>query len=202
LSESEEIPLTPIGREQIHKLESALLIASIFSPRVLEELENPKERLTWIDSLAVAAAALAREKAKMSIPQIAEELGRTEATIRNHLQGKTKAGQIVRETYERFLREGVKIQLPTELFKEKYVPLGEGVEAEKISKLQSELDSFKAKISEYESRISEYQSRISEYESRISEYESKLKGYEGKISHAKQVLSSIMEALNKLSSEL
>jgi probable regulatory domain-containing protein len=202
LSESEEIPLTPIGREQIHKLESALLIASIFSPRVLEELENPKERLTWIDSLAVAAAALAREKAKMSIPQIAEELGRTEATIRNHLQGKTKAGQIVRETYERFLREGVKIQLPTELFKEKYAPLGEGVEAEKISKLQSELDSLKAKISEYESRISEYQSRISEYESRISEYESKLKGYEGKVSHAKQVLSSIMEALNKLSSEL
>jgi len=195
LSESEEIPLTPIGREQIHKLESALLIASIFSPRVLEELENPRERLTWIDSLAVAAAALAREKAKMSIPQIAEELGRTEATIRNHLQGKTKAGQIVRETYERFLREGVKIQLPTELFKEKYAPLGEGVEAEKISKLQSELDSLKAKISEYESRISEYQSRISEYESR-------LKGYEDRISRVKQVLSSVMETLNRLSSEL
>jgi predicted transcriptional regulator len=70
--DSEEIPLMPIGREQIHKLESALLIASIFSPRVLEELENPRERLTWIDSLAVAAAVLAREKAKMSIPQIAE----------------------------------------------------------------------------------------------------------------------------------
>jgi probable regulatory domain-containing protein len=167
LSGSEEIPLTPIGREQIHKLESALLIASIFSPRVLEELENPKERLTWIDSLAVAAAALAREKAKMSISQIAEELGRTEATIRNHLQGKTKAGQIVRETYERFLREGVKIQLPTELFEEKYAPLSEGVEAEKISKLQSELDSLKAKVS-----------------------------------YAKQVLTSVMEALSKLSSEL
>lgn len=42
MSESEEVPLTPIGRVQIHKLESALLIASIFSPRVLEELENPK----------------------------------------------------------------------------------------------------------------------------------------------------------------
>ncbi|MCD6236103.1 MAG: helix-turn-helix domain-containing protein, partial [Thaumarchaeota archaeon] len=106
---SEEVPLTPVGREQIHKLESALLIASIFSPTVLKELENPKERLTWIDSLAVAAAALAREKAKMSIPQIADELGRSESTVRNHLQGKTKAGQIVRETYERFLREGVKI---------------------------------------------------------------------------------------------
>ncbi|MEM1977235.1 MAG: transcriptional regulator [Nitrososphaerota archaeon] len=195
MSGNEEIPLMPIGREQIHKLESALLIASIFSPRVLEELENPRERLTWIDSLAVAAAALAREKAKMSIPQIAEELGRTEATIRNHLQGKTKAGQIVRETYESFLREGVRIQLPTELFREKYARLGEGAETEKISQLQSELESLKARISEYESKLSEYQSRI-------SEYESKLRSYESRISHAKQVLASLIEAITRLSSEL
>ncbi len=107
-----EVSLTPVGKEQIHRLESALLIGSILRPDVLEELRNPAERLTWVDSLAVAAAALAREKARMTVPQIAEELGRTEATIRNHLQGKTKAGQIVRETYERFLREGVKIELP------------------------------------------------------------------------------------------
>lgn len=195
MSGNEEIPLMPIGREQIHKLESALLIASIFSPRVLEELENPRERLTWIDSLAVAAAALAREKAKMSIPQIAEELGRAEATIRNHLQGKTKAGQIVRETYERFLREGVRIQLPAELFREKYARLGEGAETEKISQLQSELESLKARISEYESKLLEYQSRI-------SEYESKLRSYESRISHAKQVLASLIEAITRLSSEL
>jgi len=195
LSGNEEIPLMPIGREQIHKLESALLIASIFSPRVLEELENPRERLTWIDSLAVAAAALAREKAKMSIPQIAEELGRAEATIRNHLQGKTKAGQIVRETYERFLREGVRIQLPAELFREKYARLGEGAETEKISQLQSELESLKARISEYESKLLEYQSRI-------SEYESKLRSYESRISHAKQMLASLIEAITRLSSEL
>ncbi len=107
-----EVSLTPVGKEQIHRLESALLIGSILRPDVLEELRNPAERLTWVDSLAVAAAALAREKAKMTITQIAEELGRTEATIRNHIQGKTKAGQIVKETYEKFLREGVKIELP------------------------------------------------------------------------------------------
>ncbi len=105
-----EIPLSPIGREEIHKLESALLVGSIFRREVLEALRNPEERTTWVDSLAVAAAALAREKAKMSVTQIAEELGRTEATIRNHLQGKTKAGQIVRETYERLTREGLKIE--------------------------------------------------------------------------------------------
>jgi len=95
-----EVPLSPVGREQIHKLESVLLVNSILRPEVLEELKNPEERITWVDSLAVAAAALAREKAKMLVSQIAEELGRTEATIRNHLQGKTRAGQIVRETYE------------------------------------------------------------------------------------------------------
>ncbi|MDJ0270175.1 MAG: hypothetical protein NXY59_06495 [Aigarchaeota archaeon] len=106
-----EVPLSPVGREQIHKLESALLIGSILRPDVIEELRNPEERLTWVDSLAVAAA-LAREKAKLSVSQIADEIGRSEATIRNHLQGKTKAGQIVRETYEKFAREGVNITLP------------------------------------------------------------------------------------------
>jgi len=174
---SEEIPLTPVGREDIHKLESALLIASIFSPRVLEELENPRERLTWIDSLAVAAAALAREKAKMTVSQIAEELGRSEATIRNHLQGKTKAGQIVRETYERFLREGVKIPSPPELFKEKYASLAESAAKEaqeEVQKLRAELDSLRSKLSDYER----------------------------KISSAKEVLTSVSETLNKLVSEL
>ena len=181
---SEEIPLTPVGRDQIHKLESALLIASIFSPTVLKELENPTERLTWIDSLAVAAAALAREKAKMSVPQIAEELGRSEATIRNHLQGKTKAGQIVRETYERFLREGVKIPSLPELFKEKYAPLAESAAKEaqeKVQKLKSEVESLQSKL---------------------SEYESKLKEYEKKLSSAKEVLATVSETLNKLMAEL
>lgn len=186
---SEEIPLNPVGREEIHKLETALLITSIFSPTVLEELENPKERLTWVDSLAVAAAALAREKAKMTIPQIAEELGRSEATIRNHLQGKTKAGQIVRETYERFLKEGVRIPSPPELFKEKYAPLAESAaEREEVRKLRSELESLKFKISEYESKL--------------SDYEEKLKKYEEKISYAKEVLASVTETISKLSSEL
>ena len=178
---SEEVPLTPVGREQIHKLESALLIASIFSPTVLKELENPKERLTWIDSLAVAAAALAREKAKMSIPQIADELGRSESTVRNHLQGKTKAGQIVRETYERFLREGVKIPSAIELFKEKYGELVEAKPSEEVEKLKKELESTKSQLEELRSKIEEY---------------------EKKISDAKTVLSSVIETLNKLSSEL
>jgi len=106
-----EVPLKPIGREEIHKLETALLLGTLFSPKVLELLRNPDERLTWVDSLAVAAGALAREKAGMTISQIAEDLGRSEGTIRNHLKGKTKAGELVIETYNKFVREGVKIEI-------------------------------------------------------------------------------------------
>ena len=95
----------PIGREEIHRLEAALLIGSLFRPEVMEEIRNSGERLTWVDSLAVAAGALARSKAGMSVSEIAEELGRTEQTIREHLKGETKAGKIVSETYELF-KEG------------------------------------------------------------------------------------------------
>ena len=159
---SEEVPLTPIGREQIHKLESALLIGSILRPDVLEELRKAEERLTWVDSLAVAAAALARERAKMTVSQIADELGRSEATIRNHLGGKTKAGQIVRETYERFLKEGVKLELPS-IFElkqpslEEAIRSGEVVRREEIEKLK---ERYEAEINDLKSQLSELRSKI------------------------------------------
>jgi len=159
---SEEVPLTPIGREQIHKLESALLIGSILRPDVLEELRKAEERLTWVDSLAVAAAALARERAKMTVSQIADELGRSEATIRNHLGGKTKAGQIVRETYERFLKEGVKLELPS-IFElkqpslEEAIRSGEVVRREEIEKLK---ERYEAEINNLKNQLSELRSKI------------------------------------------
>ncbi len=131
----EEVSLKPIGREEIHKLESALLVGTLFRSEVLEALKNPEERLTWVDSLAVAAGALAREKAGMSVSEIAEDLGRSESTIRNHLTGKTKAGKLVRETYDRFAREGVKIEI---------------LEAEKISK---ELEEERKKREELEKKL-------------------------------------------------
>ncbi|MBS7637959.1 transcriptional regulator, partial [Candidatus Bathyarchaeota archaeon] len=98
---SEEISLSPLGKEQINKLEAALLIGTIFRSDVLEELKDPSERLTWVDSLAVAAAAIARERARMTVSQIAEDIGRSEVAVRNHLTGKTKAGQLTRQTLER-----------------------------------------------------------------------------------------------------
>lgn len=151
-----EIPLSPIGREQIHKLEAILLINSIFRPDVLEELKKSEERITWVDSLAVAAAALAREKAKITVSQIADELGRTEATIRNHLQGKTRAGQIVKETYEKISRENVTVTLP------------EFISAEEIKRLKSELEEEHKRRLEVENILKEIQALLAQMLDRVS----------------------------------
>ncbi|PCN50875.1 regulator [Candidatus Geothermarchaeota archaeon ex4572_27] len=134
------MPLSPVGREEIHKLEAALLVGTLFRPEVLQALKDPSERLTWVDSLAVAAAALARQKAGMSVTAIAEELGRTEATIRGHLTGKTKAGQLVQQTYERFVKEGVKIEVTP---------------AVEESKLREELEEERRRREEAERRLQE-----------------------------------------------
>jgi len=143
---SEEISLTPIGREAIHKLEAALLAGTLLRQEVLSMLKEASERLTWVDSLAVAAAALAREKAKMPISQIADELGRTEATIRNHLAGKTKAGQLVKETYEKFASKGVEI--PSLTFLDEIESLKKQLENERNQKsnLEKKLISIKEKL--------------------------------------------------------
>ncbi len=121
----------PVGREEIHSLETALLIGSLFRPEVMEEIRNSAERLTWVDSLAVAAGALARSKAGMSLSEIAEELGRTESTLRDHLKGGTKAGKIVLETFD-LLKKGEldldKILLDTSTIREK------------LEKIRSEID--------------------------------------------------------------
>jgi len=108
---AEEIPLKPLGRQDIHKLETALVIATLLRKDVLEKIRESTERLTWIDSLAVAAGALARSKAGMTVSEIADDLGRSEATIRRHLQKKTEAAKLIFETYERFTKEGVKVEV-------------------------------------------------------------------------------------------
>jgi len=128
-----QLNFNPISREEIHKLETALLVGTLFRPEVIEEIRDSSERLTWVDSLAVSAGALARSKAGMTVSEIAEELGRTEATIREHLKGESKAGKLVNETYE-LLKEG-KLQID-ELFlksereklKERLIKLKEEIE--------------------------------------------------------------------------
>lgn len=180
---SEEIPLRPMGKSDIHKLETALLLATLFRPDVIEEIRKAEERLTWVDSLAVAAAALAREKAGMPVSRIADELGRSEATIRNHLTGKTKAGKLVRETYEKFLREGVKIELPETLVKE--VP----VKVEEIEKkYKKEIEELKKRLEESKKKIEELTNAKKELEEKLAKIESEKKVLEEKINKIKEII--------------
>ena len=138
----EKVPVRPTSAREVRELEIALIIGTLFRPDVINEILDPKEFTTWVDSLAVAAGALAREKAGYPVSKIAEELGRTEATIRNHLQGKTKAGQLVRETYEKLVRGELKIALP-------------------LCK-PGEVEELKKKVSELEKRIEDAAAKISE----------------------------------------
>lgn len=145
-AEEVEIPLKPITRTDIHRLEIALMLGTLLRPDVIERIKVPEERLTWIDSLGVAAGALARSSAGMPVSRIAEELGRSEATIRRHLAGKTEAGRLVRETYERFAREGVRIELPSELL---------GARGEEVEKLRRERDELAERLARVREKLKE-----------------------------------------------
>ena len=136
-----EVPLTPVGREDIRRLEAALLVGALFRPEVMEALRDPTERLTWIDSLAAAAAALARQKAGMPVRQIADEVGLSESAIRRHLEGKTKAGELIKKVYEQFAREGVKVELPVEVERARELE-------EKLSKARSAMEEVAKRLEE------------------------------------------------------
>ena len=142
---NEEITLKPISKRDVHRLETALMVATLLRPDVLEKIREPSERLTWLDSLAVAAGALARSRAGYTVMRIADELGRSEATIRNHIRGKTEAGRLVLETYERFVREGIKIELPTE-----------------VERRDKEIEELRIKLKSYEEKLLAIKRRLEE----------------------------------------
>ncbi|MEM4482052.1 MAG: transcriptional regulator [Desulfurococcaceae archaeon] len=106
------IPTKPLGKREISQLEMALIVGTLYRPEVLELANDPIERSTWIDSLGVAAAAFARYKAGIPISQISEELGRSELTVKGHLNQKTRVGKLVAETYEKLKRGELKLAIP------------------------------------------------------------------------------------------
>ncbi len=136
------VPLRPIGAKEVRELELALVIATMLRSDIFQEILEPSEFTTWLDSLAVAAGALAREKAGYPISKIAEELGRTESTIRNHLQGKTKAGKLVIETYEMLKRGKIKIAL--------------------LTQSMEEVEELRVKVKELESKLREVKETLSQ----------------------------------------
>ncbi len=151
------VPVKPTSAKEVRELEIALIIGTILRPDVFKEILQPREFTTWVDSLAVAAGALAREKAGYPISKIAEELGRTETTIRNHLQGKTKAGQLVKETYEMLKRGKLQLFVPAQV-----------VPAEEVEKIKKEKEELEKKLSEYEARVKECEEKITKVKETLS----------------------------------
>jgi len=164
-----EVPLRPLGREDVQKLEAVLLLGTVSRHDVIEKMRSadPKDRITWIDSLAVAAGALAREKAGMNVPRIADELGRGEQTIRSHLTGKTEAGRLVRETYEMLVR-GEKVL--SFMIREAEAPSKEDVE-----KLKLELEKERKEKAELQERLGKLQSKIEDAVKALEEALNRLK---------------------------
>lgn len=178
------IPLRPTGKKEIQQLEMALIIATLYSPEVLELIKDPVERATWVDSLAVAAASLARYKAGYSISQIADEVGRSETMVRAHLHGKTKAGKLVLKTYEKLARGELKIVVP--FIK---VPGEMAVRAEELEKTRKEL----------EERIKELEEKRKELEERLGKVREKLEAISERLAVLDEVKELIGEAMKELS---
>ncbi|WP_062661654.1 hypothetical protein [Aeropyrum camini] len=63
------IPVKPTSAKEVRELEIALIIGTLLRPDVIQEILHPREFTTWVDSLAVAAGALARDKAGYPIPK-------------------------------------------------------------------------------------------------------------------------------------
>jgi len=147
------IPVRPASAKEVRELELALIIGTLFRPDVLKMITSSEEFTTWVDSLAVAAGALAREKAGYTISRIAEELGRTEATIRNHLQGRTKAGALVSDTYRMLARGKLKIAIP----------------ATTGLAMREEIDKLKKSLEEAESRVKSLEEKLTEISRLASE---------------------------------
>ncbi|MCC6010888.1 MAG: transcriptional regulator [Desulfurococcaceae archaeon] len=190
MSESEividlsNIPLKPIGKREIQQLEMALIIGTLYRPEILDLIRDPVERSTWIDSLAVAAAAFARYKAGVPVSEIAEELGRSEVTIRGHLNQKTKAGKLVAETYEKIKRGELKVIVP-------FITATPQVIAPEAEKTRLEIEKLKE-----EKRILEERNRVLEEE--LEKTRSRLNELTSQIKRIRELIAELANIANKL----
>jgi probable regulatory domain-containing protein len=194
------IPLNPLGKNDIKKLETFLIIGTLYRPEVLELIKDPNERSTWIDSLAIAAAAYARYKAGMPISLIADELGRSEESIRNHISGKTKAGSLIIETYEKIKSGQLNLTLSFNSSNKELDELKNQVKnlKEEIEKLKRERDELKNVINNKEETIRSLQIEIGKIKSDLDkisrekeEIINKYKLLQNKLLEIKKLLENI-----------
>ncbi len=161
------VPLKPIGKKEISQLEIALIIGTLYRPEVLELIRDPVERSTWIDSLAVAAAALARYKAGLTTSEIAEELGRSETTIRSHLNQKTKAGKLIAETYDKIKKGELKLVVP-------FIKAPVAGTEEELKALNAEIAKLREQIRALEQQVNELNQENTKLRTLLSEKDNEL----------------------------
>ncbi len=193
------IPLNPLGKNDIKKLETFLIIGTLYRPEVLELIKDPNEKSTWVDSLAIAAAAYARYKAGMPISLIADELGRSEETIRNHISGKTKAGSLIIDTYEKIKSGQLNLVISFNSSKE-LEDLKNQIKnlREEIEKLRKERDDLKNIINQKDEMIKNLQIEIGKIKSDLDkvskekeEIINKYKLLQNKLLEIKRILENI-----------
>ncbi|MEL9998324.1 MAG: helix-turn-helix domain-containing protein [Sulfolobales archaeon] len=185
------IPLKPLGKSEIQRLEMALIIGTLYRPEVLELIRDPTERATWMDSLAIAAAAFARYKAGMSVSQIAEELGRSEATIRNHLSEKTKAGKLVSETYEKLRRSELKLVIP-------FIKAPVAPPSEEVKVLREEVEKLKESKKVLEEKLKQVQQELEVKTKEVETLQSKLNELVSQVKDVKDLALRIVDTVDKL----
>ena len=182
-----EVPVKPVSKREIKQLEAMLIIGTLFRPDVLQAALNKEEFVTWVDSLAVAAAALAMEKAGYTIRQIAEELGRTEATIRRHLRGETKAGKLVRETYEMLVRGELKLA----------VPIVSPEAEEELRKLQEQVKSLEEELKRARDEVEKLRRENEELRGRLEKLENAVTVAAERLGDAEKALGEARKALEE-----
>jgi probable regulatory domain-containing protein len=194
------IPLNPLGKNDIKKLETFLIIGTLYRQEILELIKDPNERSTWMDNLAIAAAAYARYKAGMPINLIADELGRPEETIRNHISGKTKAGSLIIETYEKIKSGQLNLVLLFNSSNKELDDLKNQVKnlKEEMEKLKGERDELKNIINNKEETIKSLQIEIGRIKSDLDkisrekeEIINKYKLLQNKLLEIKRILENI-----------
>jgi len=194
------IPLNPLGKNDIKKLETFLIICTLYRPEILELIKDPNERSTWIDGLAIAAAAYARYKAGMPISLIADELGRSEESIRNNISGKTKAGSLIIETYEKIKSGQLNLILSFNSSNKELDNLKNQVKNlnEEIEKLKMERDELNNIINNKEETIKSLQIEIGRIKSDLDkisrekeEIINKYKLLQNKLLEIKRILENI-----------
>lgn len=198
--DTKNIPLNPMGKNDIKKLETFLIIGTLYRPEILELIKDPNERSTWVDSLAIAAAAYARYKAGMPISLIADELGRSEEIIRNHISGKTKAGSIVIETYEKLKSGQLNLIISFNSSNKELEDLKNQIKnlGEEIEKLRKERDDLKNIINQRDEMIKNLQIEIGKIKSDLDkisrekeEIINRYKLLQGKLLEIKRILENI-----------